>query len=245
MKRDFAGLTEKMFAMTADAIYINPDNPYFANGEIINYRPDNGLLAIEQPRDMTACFDSDKIAVEKFFRETYQNAVYKYVDDEFMTCALLADDSYPTAGKINADVFALLKEYYTKEKCMSFFKDKGIPEKEIDFWGNSWTMQEYAGKFVQFAIWGFNIEYKGVTYEYPYLRQPLLYDLNTGEEFDWRSLVNKDWLKKQSVGKVGFDKLVLKYIDWRAGDVVIGLQQKGDFTGPEYELKVPEEFINW
>lgn len=248
MKRDFAGLPVKGWTMTADTIYILPDNPYFAYG--VAYRLDlpDGYLACEQPRDMSSCFDTTKVVAKRFFREIYRNIVYDYADEGFITYELLAEDSYPTAKKINSKIRAIAEEYFNRVKIINYFADQGIPEENIVnyLYSDSWTLEEYIGKFIKYTnlldTW---VYYNNKSHEYPYYNQPLFFDLQTGDYLDWRVLVDGDWLESNKDKTDKIKDMVLIDVGYDNTYITLVFQESGKADGKTFTLYIPPEHINW
>jgi phosphate transport system substrate-binding protein len=245
MKRDFAGLTMTGWTMTADTIYVFPDNPYFHYGAAFELDLPDGYLVCEQPRDMSDCFDTVKVPVKRFFRKTYKNVDYRFICDNFIACEFLAEDSYPMAKAINSKIIALSEEYFSRDKVFGYFIDQGIPEEEIYFLDNVWKMEEYAGKFVKYANWLNSLHHDGKIYLYPYCNQPLFFDLQTGDYLDWRTLVDRSWLEdnKKKTGKL--KDMALIDISFDNAYITLVFQKSGDAYGEPYTLYIPPEYINW
>ena len=248
MKRDFAGLPVTGWTMTADTIYILPDNPYFAYG--VAYRLDlpDGYLACEQPRDMSACFDTTKVTVKRFFRKTYRNIVYDYADEGFITYEFLAEDSYPTARKINSKIRAIAEEYFTRERIIDYFRNLGIPEENIVnyLYSDSWMLEEYVGKFVKYSNWlDILVYYNNKSHEYPYYNQPLFFDLQTGDYMDWHTLVDRDWLESNKDKTDKIKDMVLIDVGYDNTYITLVFQESGKADGKTFTLYIPPEHINW
>ena len=115
MKADFAGLTESGWHLTADAIYFDNDNPYFAYGYKFSLAdlPDD-VMVTKQPRAVGT--RARMIEESKRFRVINTTTHGVISDDNFCTYELLYEDSYPGAKKINEFIENYVKENFTREK---------------------------------------------------------------------------------------------------------------------------------
>jgi len=244
MKRDFAGLTLTGWALTPDRIYIGQDNPYFGYGVFFDLDPESGFLACERPRDMTGCFDPEKVRIKTFFRTTERNRVYERLSNDYSYVTYLREDSYPTAAKINGKIESIINNYFTEDKIKAYVKEQGLTFGENDFYEIAWIMNEYVGRFVEFECYN-TIMAGSKMFTYPYCRQPFYFDLATGDELDWRTLNDEEWFSKQKYSAAEYENLALIDISYSGSRILFHLQEKGNYEGEVYMLNVPPEHMVW
>ena len=194
MKADFAGLTEGGWHLTADAIYFDNDNPYFAYGYKFSLAdlPDD-VMVTKQPRAVGT--RARMIEESKRFRVINTTTHGVISDDDFYTYELLYEDSYPGAKKINEFIESYIKENFTEEKVRKYFagKDVDIDSDDVYFelGGTDFYTTDLGGKYINFytgelvairmdKIDGSYVESK---FTYPYSCD-VYFDPQTGEQID-------------------------------------------------------------
>ena len=195
MKADFAGLTEGGWHLTADAIYFDNDNPYFAYGYKFSLAdlPDD-VMVTKQPRAVGT--RARMIEESKRFRVINTTTHGVKSDDDFCTYELLYEDSYPGAKKINEFIENYVKENFTKEKVKEYFAGKNVDIDNIydvyfELGGTDFYTTDLGGKYINFytgeliairmdKIDGSYVESK---FTYPYSCD-VYFDPQTGEQID-------------------------------------------------------------
>jgi len=82
-------------------------------------------------------------------------------------------------------------------------------------------------------------------FTYPYCRQPFYFDLATGDELDWRTLIDEEWFSKQKYSAAEYENLALIDISYSGSRILFHLQEKGNYEGEVYMLNVPPEHMVW
>ena len=195
MKADFAGLTEGGWHLTADAIYFDNDNPYFAYGYKFSLAdlPDD-VMVTKQPRAVGT--RARMIEESKRFRVINTTTHGVISDDDFCTYELLYEDSYPGAKKINEFIENYVKENFTREKVREYFAGKNVDIDNIydvyfELGGTDFYTTDLGGKYINFytgelvairmdKIDGSYVESK---FTYPYSCD-VYFDPQTGEQID-------------------------------------------------------------
>mgnify|MGYP004695497163 FL=1 len=194
MKADFAGLTEGGWHLTADAIYFDNDNPYFAYGYKFSLAdlPDDAMVT-KQPRAVGT--RARMIEESKRFRVINTTTHGVISDDGFYTYELLYEDSYPGAKKINEFIESYIKENFTEEKVRKYFAGKNVDIDSDDVYfelgGADFYTTDLGGKYINFytgelvairmdKIDGSYVESK---FTYPYSCD-VYFDPQTGEQID-------------------------------------------------------------
>ena len=194
MKADFAGLTEGGWHLTADAIYFDNDNPYFAYGYKFSLAdlPDD-VMVTKQPRAVGT--RARMIEESKRFRVINTTTHGVISDDDFYTYELLYEDSYPGAKKINEFIESYIKENFTEEKVRKYFAGKNVDIDRDDVYfelgGADFYTTDLGGKYINFytgelvairmdKIDGSYVESK---FTYPYSCD-VYFDPQTGEQID-------------------------------------------------------------
>ena len=194
MKADFAGLTEGGWHLTADAIYFDNDNPYFAYGYKFSLAdlPDD-VMVTKQPRAVGT--RARMIEESKRFRVINTTTHGVISDDDFYTYELLYEDSYPGAKKINEFIESYIKENFTEEKVRKYFAGKNVDIDSDDVYfelgGADFYTTDLGGKYINFSagelvairmdkIDGSYVESK---FTYPYSCD-VYFDPQTGEQID-------------------------------------------------------------
>ena len=195
MKADFAGLTEGGWHLTADAIYFDNDNPYFAYGYKFSLAdlPDD-VMVTKQPRAVGT--RARMIEESKRFRVINTTTHGVISDDNFCTYELLYEDSYPGAKKINEFIENYVKENFTREKVREYFAGKNVDIDNIydvyfELGGTDFYTTDLGGKYINFytgelvairmdKIDGSYVESK---FTYPYSCD-VYFDPQTGEQID-------------------------------------------------------------
>ena len=194
MKADFAGLTEGGWHLTADAIYFDNDNPYFAYGYKFSLAdlPDD-VMVTKQPRAVGT--RARMIEESKRFRVINTTTHGVISDDDFCTYELLYEDSYPGAKKINEFIESYIKENFTEEKVRKYFAGKNVDIDSDDVYfelgGADFYTTDLGGKYINFStgelvairmdkIDGSYVESK---FTYPYSCD-VYFDPQTGEQID-------------------------------------------------------------
>ena len=195
MKADFAGLTESGWHLTADAIYFDNDNPYFAYGYKFSLAdlPDD-VMVTKQPRAVGT--RARMIEESKQFRVINTTTHGVISDDDFCTYELLYEDSYPGAKKINEFIENYVKENFTKEKVKEYFAGKNVDIDNIydvyfELGGTDFYTTDLGGKYINFsagklvAIRKDKIDgsYVESSFTYPYSCD-VYFDPQTGEQID-------------------------------------------------------------
>ena len=194
MKADFAGLTEGGWHLTADAIYFDNDNPYFAYGYKFSLAdlPDD-VMVTKQPRAVGT--RARMIEESKRFRVINTTTHGVISDDDFYTYELLYEDSYPGAKKINEFIESYIKENFTEEKVREYFAGKNVDIDSdnvyFELGGTDFYTTDLGGKYINFytgelvairmdKIDGSYVESK---FTYPYSCD-VYFDPQTGEQID-------------------------------------------------------------
>ena len=194
MKADFAGLTEGGWHLTADAIYFDNDNPYFAYGYKFSLAdlPDD-VMVTKQPRAVGT--RARMIEESKRFRVINTTTHGVISDDNFCTYELLYEDSYPGAKKINEFIENYVKENFTREKVKEYFAGKNVDIDSDDVYfelgGTDFYTTDLGGKYINFsagklvAIRMDKIDgsYVESSFTYPYSCN-VYFDPQTGEQID-------------------------------------------------------------
>ena len=195
MKADFAGLTESGWHLTADAIYFDNDNPYFAYGYKFSLAdlPDD-VMVTKQPRAVGT--RARMIEESKRFRVINTTTHGVKSDDNFCTYELLYEDSYPGAKKINEFIENYVKENFTREKVKEYFAGKNVDIDNIydvyfELGGTDFYTTDLGGKYINFsagklvAIRKDKIDgsYVESSFTYPYSCD-VYFDPQTGEQID-------------------------------------------------------------
>ena len=194
MKADFAGLTESGWHLTADAIYFDNDNPYFAYGYKFSLAdlPDD-VMVTKQPRAVGT--RARMIEESKRFRVINTTTHGVKSDEDFCTYELLYEDSYPGAKKINEFIESYIKENFTEEKVREYFAGKNVDIDSdnvyFELGGTDFYTTDLGGKYINFSagelvairmdkIDGSYVESK---FTYPYSCD-VYFDPQTGEQID-------------------------------------------------------------
>ena len=194
MKADFAGLTESGWHLTADAIYFDNDNPYFAYGYKFSLAdlPDD-VMVTKQPRAVGT--RARMIEESKRFRVINTTTHGVKSDEDFCTYELLYEDSYPGAKKINEFIESYIKENLTEEKVRKYFAGKNVDIDSdnvyFELGGTDFYTTDLGGKYINFSagelvairmdkIDGSYVESK---FTYPYSCD-VYFDPQTGEQID-------------------------------------------------------------
>ena len=194
MKEDFAGLTESGWHLTADAIYFDNDNPYFAYGYKFSLAdlPDD-VMVTKQPRAVGT--RARMIEESKRFRVINTTTHGVKSDEDFCTYELLYEDSYPGAKKINEFIESYIKENFTEEKVRKYFAGKNVDIDSdnvyFELGGTDFYTTDLGGKYINFSagelvairmdkIDGSYVESK---FTYPYSCD-VYFDPQTGEQID-------------------------------------------------------------
>ena len=194
MKTDFAGLTEGGWHLTADAIYFDNDNPYFAYGYKFSLAdlPDD-VMVTKQPRAVGT--RARMIEESKRFRVINTTTHGVISDDDFCTYELLYEDSYPGAKKINEFIENYVKENFTREKVKEYFAGKNVDIDSdnvyFELGGTDFYTTDLGGKYINFsagklvAIRMDKIDgsYVESSFTYPYSCN-VYFDPQTGEQID-------------------------------------------------------------
>ena len=195
MKADFAGFTESGWHLTADAIYFDNDNPYFAYGYKFSLAdlPDDVMIT-KQPRAVGT--RARMIEESKRFRVINTTTHGVKSDDNFCTYELLYEDSYPGAKKINEFIENYVKENFTREKVKEYFAGKNVDIDNIydvyfELGGTDFYTTDLGGKYINFsagklvAIRMDKIDgsYVESSFTYPYSCD-VYFDPQTGEQID-------------------------------------------------------------
>ena len=193
LKCDFAGLPTTGWHLTNDGIYIDEDNPYFSRGY---YFPLDLLsadtLSSRAGRDFASELEANGIL--QCYSELNLTGValdYAYNQDGFVSCAFLADNRYPTAEKINAQVMDYLNSYYSEEAIRAEFLAQCGTDPEL--WFMDWSAYCIADRYILFQ--GSKPEcYLGNDTWYTYSKPAyLLFDLSDGEQIAATALLKEGW----------------------------------------------------
>ena len=255
MKADFAGLTEKGWHITADAIYFDNDNPYFAEGYRISLSGiPQGIMVTEQPRDMSGALTKGIKEVKKF-REVLNTKVGKLLGgDNYGAYYLLKEDSYPGAKKINEFIEDYLKKYGTNEAVLGYYKGLGLdPDAEDNYFDpgsfDSY-IRDFGGKYICFIgleptlnVDNNRGDYTSTAYYYKYSKT-VFFNPQTGEEIDWRDMISDEYENAESwnYNRKSYDDEERYKIRW-VDDGDDGFTFS--FKGFSDHLTVPHEYINW
>lgn len=272
MKCDFAGLTESGWHLTADAVYIDGDNPYFAEGVRIALDDlAEETMVSRQPRDFSHCLKEEPLTLQKLgtqlpgtaeytcrmrreFRPTDQRFRYRYTEDGLFAWAYLPEDSYPGAAAINETVHAYLQAHYTREKILGWFRERGYTEDQVDLWMLDWSAWDLGGKYLQYTGTRPSAWSENGSAEYPY-GAFLLFDLQTGKQLAWHALLLEGWqtgcLLTDSYDGVTpveagrpVTELECLYL-WRYDADSYEFRLRDPDNGKVYILYAPEMWIRW
>ncbi len=221
MKADFASLPQKGFSIIPGGIYLDYGNPYFAEGVFINFETlPEGILVTEQPEDMKDYFDGSYVKIIKIFRDIKHKWNYKYLNEEVTSYALLPEDSYHTAKKINAEVETYIKKYYSVEAVVKFAEENNLLYEDIKdvLWFSDWWAYDYGGKYVVFS--GGSLEFyeiiNGVQHyldvRYPY-NTALIFEIETGERIDYEDMLSEQGKAKIATSPYGRQGKKLSYLN--------------------------------
>jgi len=195
MKQDFAGLPMTGWHITHDAVYIDQANPYFAFAQRISLKnlPD-GTLVTEAVREFGDSIDSDSILAHRAFRITDRDTRYAYNSDNLVSCGYLKEEVHPNAGRINAEVRAYLDACFTEAAITDFYVSQGVDITDVEIWMLDWDLWNLGGRYLLFQgsspYHMAEVESERIVYPYPTV---LLYDLSSGEQVSWETLLREDW----------------------------------------------------
>lgn len=258
MKADFAGLTENGWHITANAVYFDNDNPYFAYGYKFSLENlPEGIMVTEQPRAAGSVIE--KTEETRNFRRI-NRTVYGVKDekDDYYTYELLYEDSYPGAKKINAFVESYVKEHFDMETVQKYFAEKGVDINDDHVSGDLGSTDCYlydaGGKYIFFITGDFEVirtdkidgDYIDTYFTYPYART-FCFDSQTGEQVDWRSVLKDGWEEKAVFEKSFVDGKTYHLSSIRGtenGYQLVYLECDNKDYG-YVKITVPDEYINW
>ena len=195
MVNDFAALPTTGWHMTHDAIYFDAMNPYFAYGVRFDLNEmGQEVLVSGIARDFSACFAEPKLECRQTLRIDPLRVDYEYLNDEFLSWGYLDEDAYPMGKKINDQVRNYITTYYREDVIRDFFKVNVPTVTDPDIYWMDWNVYGFGHRYVLFNG---NCPYafEPTTEVFHYYNQTamLLFDLETGEEADWRSLLKPGW----------------------------------------------------
>ncbi len=203
MKKDFARLPNYGWAISPEAIYIDYDNPYFAEGLKFSLESETGVLCSEVCRDMKGLFTESASTVFFLYEAPYK-PVRTYMHEDDYTIQLLDETvGNPKArAKINADFLKKLEDI-TYENAAKYFQSEGFDIKAEDIYSwYSWHFNEYGERFAVFTSYGaieIDVDYFPYTLSWEKSRNVYIYDLQTGEEITWEDLLIDGWEKSCKV----------------------------------------------
>ena len=255
MKADFAGLTESGWHLTADAIYFDNDNPYFAYGYKFSLAdlPDD-VMVTKQPREMGSAL-ANGVTEAKRFREVLSTKEGKLLGgDNYGTYYLLKEDSYPGAKKINKFIEDYVKKYGTNEAVYGYYKGLGLdPDAEGSYFelgSFSSRIKDLGGKYIWFrsmhptlSVDNNRGDYTSTEYDYPYSKIAF-FNTQTGEEIDWRDMISDEYenVEGSRYKRKFYDNKDYYKIRWiYDGDDGVSFS----FEGFSDSLTIPHEYINW
>jgi len=268
IKRDFASLPDKGWHLTADAIYIDVENPYFAEGVRINLEGlTENVMVCQQPRDFSDSLVEGPVqmqaphmeypkkedhfyAVRKQFRTMDQSFLYRYTDDGLLSWAYLPEDSYPGAAQINQTVEMYLSKYYSEAVITAFFKERDIEVEDIFLWWlMDWRAENLGDRYLKYTgncptWWGMD----GTVCMYPY-SACLLFDLQTGEQLPWYGLWKDGWERCAEIRPMQEDGSI-PTVEELYGMCCISIwngtvELRDPVTGENYYISVPDDHIRW
>ena len=249
VKRNFDGLTEKGWHITADSIYFDRDNPYFEHGYEFSLKDlPEGVMVTEQPRPAGQTL---RMTEEIRNLREIQTTVYHARDtkDDFYVYELLYEDSYPGAKKINEAVESYLSEYASKDAVRKYYAEKGVDIDDtesvsFEMGSGDCYLSDYGGKYIYFSG-GYYYLYSDKTeseYQYPYSRS-MFFDAQTGEEIGFEGLLSEDW-RKYAEFDGSFDentKYSFGNLYASMGKAHLSLYGNDEFC----EIILPESCVKW
>ncbi len=255
LKADFASLPESGWSITPEGIYLDYGNPYFAEGVFFDFKTlPEGILVTEQPKDMENAFSDSDIKTARFFRLINQKWDYRYLNEDTTSYALLPEDSYPTAKKINAEVMKHLNKYFTHDAIRKYAFENGYTEENVQeaLWWSDWRAEDYGGKYVIFD--GFRVDFwimdedgvSSVDSSYP-CEYTLLFDIETGEKIEWQDMFLEGWEEHCSVmvGSAKVNSTAYMFEKFEFSRIIMKNHREMNFDMGEYNLIVDEDYIAW
>ena len=256
MKTAFAGLTEQGWHLTADAIYFDQDNPYFACGYRFSLRDlPEGLMVTEQPRDMSSSLNT---ACAKQFRRVRTSHVNMQVEENGLcSYALLKEGAYPGWKAINQTIQAYMQTYCSNEAIYGYYEGLGISEPSFDLGSFDYGMADLGGKYILLTssvpgVWVQNPAGYGEldpSLDYPHWRH-FIFDAETGQELQWTDLLQEGWqdavIYRNENRFLPDERYVLTYLwnDAAAGPTFF-FQRAQDETYSSIRLCIPSDYIRW
>lgn len=256
MKTAFAGLTEQGWHLTADAIYFDQDNPYFACGYRFSLRDlPEGLMVTEQPRDMSSALNT---ACAKQFRQVRTSHVNMQVEEQGLcSYALLKEGAYPGWQAINRTIQDYMETYCSNEAIYAYYAGLGIPDPSFDLGSFDYGMADLGGKYILLTssvpgVWVQNPAGYGEldpSLDYPHWRH-FIFDAETGQELQWTDLLQEGWqdavIYRNENRFLPDERYVLTYLwnDAAAGPTFV-FQKPQDESYSSIRLCIPSDYIRW
>ncbi len=251
-KADFAGLPKEGWSITPEGIYFDYGNPYFTEGVFVDFKTlPEGILVTERPRDMKGSFIGATIFSPKLFR-IKNDCVYKYIDGESsISYALLPEDSYPNAKKMNSIVEEHIEKYFNDKAIIDYFVSKGFSKENAEgsLWWADWRVTDYGGRYAIFS--GGSIECYEVDENnverietYP-IKTLFVFDIKTGKEIEYEDMLLPGW--KEHCTVTDGVNVIVNYKDILEKDIT-GIDSYGSILfriGWDYLVKVDEDYIRW
>lgn len=249
MKRDFAALPLYEWSISAEAIYIHEANPFFKYGVRIPLSDlPSGNAVWEVPRDMAGLFEGENVSVEKTSIEKSE-IYYELIGDTFS--ALLREECFPAAEKINEQVREYILAHYTSAAIAEYFGYEAEELYSEAFYGG-WQLS-YTDRYAVFSkgllVIGGMPQKDGEVYPFP---PALVFDLKSGERVDWRETLKDGWEQAAYDTAAGapWQPVDVSADDWHmiimtSGEdgFTVQLFSDEDIIGL-YTLELPYEYMN-
>lgn len=199
MKTDFVSLPENGWAISPEAIYIDYDNPYFAEGQKFFFT-NKDVFCSQVFCDMSEMFISnDNLVCEYYLYKAPYEPVHTYTFDKAFNVNLLDETVGNSEIRANINKNFLNKiKHINKEAVAKEINSKGhnISAEDVEIIMYGWNLAEYGNNIAIFSSWGLFDVYAGDDF-YSDLSLDVyncyIYDLQTGEELSWQDLLVKDW----------------------------------------------------
>ena len=253
MKQDFAGLPQTGWHLTHDAIYIDQQNPYFANGARIplDKLPD-GTLVTEQARAFDDTVSGDTLVAHRSWRSSDRDIRYAYNADGLVSCGFLKEETHPHAAKINGEIMAHLNAHFTREAIGRFYAERGVELEDVDLWILDWDLKNLGGKYLLFQG---RAPYHMADTPDEQIRYPekilILYDLESGQQIPWTVLLKEgwqnaatdvmcqtEWMPAQLPAGEPELLSIYFYLDSSAGVTLL-------YGNTEYSATIPRDYVNF
>ena len=263
VKRSFAGLSGAWWHLTADTLYIDAENPFFAHGFRIalDTLPD-GTLVSQTARDFSDCLDVDSVAVGREFRTGRLATHYEFMHGRTLNCEFLDDDACLAARTINGTVRDFIQNYYSPELFAAYFQSLGLDVSADEYrfsLYNVFSMADYGRHviFNAYPAYANGENGKIIYYPYPSTR---IFDAQTGRQLVWTDLLKGDWQQHSNAFVDDLEQLqaepaaltgcMLMYLYNRAhggsnDPSVLQMQLLDLSTGTYYILTVEADYVNW